>query len=162
MQASPAKLPDETWGVRVYDPAHADKWTGQPVTVNSKGGKSWTSVLTEMVSFDGKSVALYRKAEKNGSAPAPAAPAPTNLFETREPVAPIAGAAPESDPAITDAMIAKHAPVASTNGKLSDETLAKLVARAAKIVEASGSGLTANATDATRAVILSTLIAQEA
>jgi len=152
MQASPAKLPDDTWGVRVYDPAHADKWTGQPVTVSAKGGKTWTSVLTDLVTFDGKSVALYRKAAKNGNG----ASAPTTLPGlSDESPAPIAGAAPE-------AMVAKHAPVASAPSTgLTDEQLSALIVRAAKIVDDAGLSLTANASDATRAVILSTLIAQE-
>jgi hypothetical protein len=87
MQASPAKLPDDTWGVRVYDPGCAGDWTGQAVTVQSKGGKSWTSQLTELVSHDEKKgVALYRKAEKNAK-------------PVQQPLPPIAGGAPEADEA---------------------------------------------------------------
>jgi hypothetical protein len=95
MQATPAKLPDDTWGVRVYDPAQAGAWTGQAVTVQSKGGKSWTSVLTELVSHnEQKGVALYRKAEKNAQQPA------------QQPLPPIAGGAPEPDEAPAPVMLA--------------------------------------------------------
>jgi len=95
MHASPAKLPDDTWGVRVYDPANAGDFTGQPVTVEAKGGKSWTSVLSELVSHDAtKGVALYRKAEKGQAvqptltavpAPAPVAVAPEQPAPIEEP-----------------------------------------------------------------------------
>jgi hypothetical protein len=92
MQASPAKLPDDTWGVRVYDPAHAGDWTGQAVTVQAKSGKSWTSVLTELVSHNEvKGVALYRPAAKG----AKAAPAPTPTLFAPAPLPPIAGGAPD-------------------------------------------------------------------
>jgi hypothetical protein len=89
MQASPAKLPDGDWGVRVYDPGQAGAWTGQAVTVESKGGKSWTSVLAELVSHDeAKGVALYRKAKKAKEQQ------PTLLTEHP----PIAGGASEDEP----------------------------------------------------------------
>ena len=90
MQASPAKLPDDTWGVRVYDPGQAGAWTGQAVTVQAKSGKSWTSVLTELVSHnEAKGVALYRPAAKKAKTPA----GPT-LFSPA-PLPPIAGGAPD-------------------------------------------------------------------
>jgi hypothetical protein len=94
MHATPAKLPDDTWGVRVYDPAHAGDFTGQPVTVESKGGKSWTSVLTEIVSFDSiKGVALYRKAEKGQAVQPTLAAAPVQAEALPEP-APITPSGP--------------------------------------------------------------------
>lgn len=67
MQASPTKLPDDTWGVRIYDPSgDAGAWSGQPVTVTSTGGKSWQSVLGEMVENNpAKHFAKYRKAAKD-------------------------------------------------------------------------------------------------
>lgn len=66
MEASPAKLPDDTWGVRVYDPAgDAGSWSGQGVTVESKGGKTWMAQLGELVENDpDKHVAKYRKVSK--------------------------------------------------------------------------------------------------
>ena len=89
MQASPGKLSDGTWGVRVFDPAQADKWSGQPVTVESKSGKSWTAVLGDLDSYDGKSVALYHRVEKK------AKPEPQTLFAQP----PMAGGSSEADQA---------------------------------------------------------------
>ena len=92
MEASPAKLPDDTWGVRVYDPGQAGAWTGQAFTVQAKSGKSWTSVLTGLVSHnEAKGVALYRPAAKK----AKAAPAQAPTLFSPAPLPPIAGGAPD-------------------------------------------------------------------
>ena len=140
MQASPAKLPDDTWGVRVYDPAYADQWTGQPVTVEAKSGKSWTSVLVELVSYnEAKGVALYRPAAK-GAKPA-AAPTcdrcgkPAAYALTPDPqgtgcewCAPCAQAVAEERKANKiDALDAAPAPIAGGSQAMDDAPTAQVV-----------------------------------
>lgn len=85
MHASPAKLPDDTWGIRIYDPeGDAADWSGQGVTVETKAGKSWNAQLGDLVQSDAaKHTALYRKADKK-AAKQPVWP--------QQPLPPIAGA----------------------------------------------------------------------
>ena len=60
--------------------------------MQAKSGKSWTSVLTELVSHnEAKGVALYRPAAKK----AKAAPAPTPTLFSPAPLPPIAGGDPD-------------------------------------------------------------------
>ena len=52
MQASPAILNEDpkVFGIRIYDPdGDASMWAGQPVTVESRGGKSWGAKVGQLV-----------------------------------------------------------------------------------------------------------------
>jgi hypothetical protein len=51
MQASPAILNEDpkVFGIRIYDPGNGAVWAGQPVTVESRGGKSWGAKVGQLV-----------------------------------------------------------------------------------------------------------------
>ena len=67
IQATPIKLRDGSWGVRV---PHAAIVEGTPVQVRTRAGKTWTATISRVLwrsMQDGVAICATRKGERSGS-----------------------------------------------------------------------------------------------
>jgi hypothetical protein len=65
MQASPTKLEDGSWGIRIWDPnGNAAGWSGQAVTIEARSGKSWGAKVGMLVKHEG-ALGIYTDAKND-------------------------------------------------------------------------------------------------